>query len=392
MTTADPVARSERAATPGAVGRATTHPIEGIDPRLEVLSASPLVLQTPLELLAAQQVTDARTLFVRNCQDLPDAMIMAPMPLDGWTIDLGGLTRPERLVVHAADLLDMEQVEHEMVLQCAGNGRTLYRDVPGTRWGMGGVGNVRFGGVPLAAVLARHGVDVDRRARYVTARGKGHPAQGDVFEHSLPAAVALERTIIALTLNGEPIPGIHGGPVRLVTPGMYGTMQVKWLSGIRLEATESSTRFHATEYRVPLDRVAPSDGFRFTTDNSRPTWSLRLMTLILDPLPGAIHDPGEVTVRGVAFNDGAARLEEVLVSVDRGRSWRPARLRPPESPYAWYRWSLETHLASGTHEIWARATDAFGRTQPADGSADWNPNGYEWAGMARTELTVNAPA
>ncbi|MEZ4598133.1 MAG: molybdopterin-dependent oxidoreductase [Chloroflexota bacterium] len=370
-----------------------TDRIEGIDPRLEMLSSEPLVLQTPMGLLAGRRTTDPSVLFVRNCQDLPSAMTMGPMPLDDWHIELAGLIRPGRLVIRAADLLEMEQVELEMVLQCAGNGRTMYRGVPGTRWGLGGVGNVRFGGVPLAAVLARHGVELDPRVRFVTARARQDPGATDqpAFEHSLPVGDVLERSILALTLDGKPMPGIHGGPVRLVTPGYFGTMQVKWLGGVRFETVESPTHYHASEYRVPHGRVEPGDGFRFTLENSRPTWSLRLTSLILDPPPGAVV-PGDVTVRGVAFNDGSAALESVLVSVDRGETWKEARLRPPGSPYAWYPWSLRTHLQGGTSEIWARAVDALGRTQPMDGSVHWNPNGYEWAGVAKVEVRVDAGA
>ena len=74
------------------------------------------------------------------------------------------------------------------------------------------------------------------------------------LEHSIPVADVLERGIIALRLNGEPLPGIHGGPVRLVTPGFFGTMQIKWLTRLRFETAESPNFYHATEYRVPYRR------------------------------------------------------------------------------------------------------------------------------------------
>jgi sulfite oxidase len=62
------------------------------------------------------------------------------------------------------------------LLQCSGNGRSEYAGIPGTPWGLGGVGNVRFGGVPLSAVLARYQVEVDAQVRYVTAEGQDLPA------------------------------------------------------------------------------------------------------------------------------------------------------------------------------------------------------------------------
>jgi len=78
----------------------------------------------------------------------------------------------------------------------------------------------------------------------------------------------------------------------------------------------------------------------------------------------------------------------VEVSVDRGVSWRSAELDLPDSPYAWVPWTIETDLRPGTHEIWSRATDRLGRTQPLDGRDHWNPNGYEWNGVATVEFVV----
>jgi sulfite oxidase len=364
--------------------------IEGIDPRLEVLSAEPLVLQTPVELLAGRRITDKSALFVRNCQDLATALTLDPVPLDGWEIELVGLIGPQRMVIRAEALRGMEQIDCEMVLQCSGNGRSEYAGIPGTPWGLGGVGNVRFGGVPLSAILGHYHVEVDARVRYVTAEGQHLPAgvERPDFEHSLPVADVLDRSFIALTLNDEPIPAVHGGPVRLVTPGFFGTMQVKWLTRLRFETAESASFYHATEYRVPFARIEPGSEFRFTMENSRPTWALRLMSYILEPGPGASVQSGAVAISGVAYNDGSARLETVLVSLDQGRTWRSAEFETPESPYAWYPWKLQAQVEPGVYEIWSRAVDALGRSQPLDGSIYWNPNGYEWTGVFKTELTV----
>jgi sulfite oxidase len=364
--------------------------IEGKDPRLEVLSEAPLVLATPIALLAHQRVIDKRHLFVRNIQDLAEARTLEPRSIEGWRIELVGLLEPSRIVIDAEELLDMEQMEVEMVLQCSGNGRALYPGIPGTPWNQGGVANVRFAGVPLQAVLDRHHVRIDPRVEYVTAEGEDLPMGRELpdMEHSLPVADVLEKSILALQLNGEPLPGIHGGPVRLVTPGFFGTMQLKWLTRLRFEVSESTSFYHATEYRVPLVPVKPGERFRFTLENSRPTWYLKLMSYILDPEPGAVLEAGPVIVSGVAYNDGSARLESVLVSTDRGRNWQAAEFEAPESPYAWYQWSTRVTLEPGTHEIWCRAIDDFGRSQPLDGSVNWNPNGYEWTGVFKAPVSV----
>ena len=364
--------------------------IAGKDRQLELLSEAPLVLATPTSLLAGRQITDKHTLFVRNIQDLAEGHTLEPRSIEGWEIELVGLIDPSRVIINAEELLGMDQVEYEMVLQCSGNGRSQYAGIPGTPWTQGGVGNVRFTGVPLSAVLEKHNVKVDPRVKYVTAEGEDLPLGRELpdLEHSLPVADVLEKSILALKLNGEDLPGIHGGPVRLVTPGFFGTMQIKWLMRLRFETTESTCFYHADEYRVPLSPVKPGERFRFTLENSRPTWFIRLMSYILEPLDGANLKAGPVTVSGVAYNDGSTRMESVLVSFDRGSSWQPAEFEAPESPYAWYQWTTQAELEPGVHEIWSRAIDALGRIQPLDGSVHWNPNGYEWTGVFKTKVTV----
>lgn len=365
--------------------------IEGKDRRLEVMSRTPHVLSTPVGLLAEQRITDKRYLFVRNIQDLPKGMSLEPLPIEGWETELVGLIKPYRVVIRGEELLEMDQVEYEMILQCSGNGRSQYRDIPGTPWNQGGVGNVRFAGVPLKAILEKYNVVVDPQVKYVTAEGHDLPMglEKPDFEHSLPVAPVLERSIFALELNGERLPGIHGGPVRLVTPGLFGTMQVKWLRRLRFETAESTNFYHATEYRVPLSLLKSGERFRFTMENSRPTWDIRLMSYILYPEEGAKLKAGTVTVSGVAYNDGSAPIESLLISIDRGQSWQRAKFEVPDSPYAWYRWTIQANLKPGVNEIWSRAIDALGRSQPLDGSIYWNPNGYEWTGVYKVQVIVN---
>ena len=100
---------------------------------------------------------------------------------------------------------------------------------------MSGVGNARFAGVLNSAVLERFRVIVDPQVTYVTAEGRDLPrwVEKPDFEHGMPVADVGAKSIFTLTLNGENLPAVHGGPLRLVTPGFFGTMQVKWLSRLR---------------------------------------------------------------------------------------------------------------------------------------------------------------
>lgn len=366
--------------------------IEGKDARLEILSENPVVLETPHALLAEDAVTPASNLFVRNVQRLPAGMSAELLPLKDWTFELAGLI-DQPVTIAGEELLGMDQVEYEMVLQCSGNGRARFAEmfpVSGVAWGHGGVANVRFAGVPLSAVLEKHDVKISREAKFVTAEGKDLRQQLEVqeFEHSLPLSDCLEKSILALKLNGEPLPTIHGGPVRLVTPGYYGAMQIKWLQRLRFESIESTNFYHAVEYRIPKARVPHGEEFDFTLENSVPTWKLRISSLILDPESSVVLTAGDHAFRGVAFNDGDAPIESVLVSFDRGKSWQSAAFEPSRSQYAWCRWTIRKSLAPGSHEVWSRAIDALGRAQPLDASIYWNPNGYQWNGVCRLKIRV----
>jgi len=218
---------------------------------------------------------------------------------------------------------------------------------------------------------------------------KDQPDAGkEDFEHSLPLDDVLKKSILAVKLNGEPIPAVHGGPVRFITPGYFGTMQVKWLSRLRFEAAETSNYNHVPRYRMPNVPVKPGDKYDYTTANSVPSWRMNVKSVVLFPAPGEKLSAGRVTIRGVAFNDGEAKIDTVLVSLDEGRTWRPAELEVPGSPFAWTRWQFPAMLNAGPANIWARAIDTRGRSQPLDGSTFWNPPGYEWNGVEKIGVTV----
>lgn len=368
--------------------------VPGKDSRLLTLSDKPLVLETPLDLLLTRDAatpTSKSLLFVRNNQDWAAGMTLDPKPLEGWTISLSGLLE-KPVELRGEDLRDMDQESVEMVLQCSGNGRSLFSrtaKTEGTQWGPGGVGNVVFKGVRVAQVLERLGLKVKPEAAYVTANGKDEPPpMKDDFEHSLPLADVLKLSLFALEMNGEPLPAIHGGPVRLVTPGFFGTMHVKWLTQLRFEAAETKVNHQMPRYRVPNEPIAPGTDYQYTFENSRPNYRMNVKSQILAPLPGAKLHVGESRISGVAFNDGRAEMEAVLVSTDKGQSWKRARLSRPKDFTAWARWQAEVTLPAGEHEIWSRAIDRLGRTQPLEGSVFWNPHGYEWNGVEKVPVTV----
>lgn len=375
--------------------------IDGKDARLLVHKAAPCEIETPWELLLEHPLTPKELLFVRNNQQLADSQTLAPSTATEWPIEFDGLVEFPRSM-ELKRLRELPQVEREMVLQCSGNGRKLFSQsspCPGAPWHLGAVANLKFGGPTLRSVVEELKLNVDPRAQFITAEGLDGPPKPDVadFEHSLPLRDALDRSVIALTMNGEPLPAAHGGPVRLVTPGYYGTMHVKWLSRIRFETSETANHHQVRRYRTPYDPIKPGSEFQYDLGNSEPNWRMRIKSIILSPSDGATFVPvaapevfrdGKFTVRGIAFNDGTCRIDRVEISTD-GETWRPAELEVPESPYAWYRWKASVEAKAGDQTIRCRAIDTLGRTQPRDGAIHWNPAGYAWNGVHEVKVIVS---
>lgn len=366
--------------------------IRGKSSGLIVHSAAPLEIETPLELLRAHATTPAELLFVRNNGGLSDSDTLVPAPLAGWSIEVAGLVEFPRTFV-AARLAEMPLVEHEFVLQCSGNGRQFFAaaaKVKGAPWCHGAMANVKVRGVPLSAVLEELNCRPHAAARFLTAEGRDTALSADKadFEHSIPLDDALDRSFLAIELNGKPLPAVHGGPVRLVTPGYYATMNVKWLSRLRLEGQETPNYNQVPRYRTPREPIAPGTPYVNTLENSEPNWRLRPKSVIFAPLDGEQVAVGDVAVRGVAFNDGRARIEAVELSLDEGQTWRRAELVPGAGPYAWQPWSMTISLPAGEQRIIARAVDALGRTQPLDAAAGWNPDGYAWHNAHRVTVHV----
>lgn len=363
--------------------------VTGKDPRLLVHVADPPVLETPPALLAGQQITPTSLFFVRNCQPTPAAP--GTDPLAAWQVEIAGLVnRPQSFTGKVLRALPKQEVE--MVVQCSGNGRTLFSETAeteGSQWGRGGMANVRFGGARVADVLMHRGIKPDGKARFLTAEGRDNPEPGkDDFEHSLPLNEVLQKSLLVWELNGQPLPAVHGGPLRLVTPGFYGTMHIKWVGKLRFEDRESTSDYQVTSYRTPYERLKPGSKFETNLENSEPHWRMRLKSVALSPASGQRVPAGKVKFQGVAFNDGEARIDSVLISTDHGQSWQQAKLDVPDSPYAWYQWSAEVDLPTGEQEVWARAVDALGRTQPLDGSIFWNPKGYTWNGVEKIKVSI----
>jgi hypothetical protein len=202
------------------------------------------------------------------------------------------------------------------------------------------VGNARWSGVPLTDLL-----DLARphaEASQIVGRSV------DGWTAGFPTELATDGrpSMVAVAMNGEPLPVKHGFPARLIVPGLYGYVSAtKWLAEVEL------TTWDAVEgYWIPRGwaREGP----------------IKTQSRIDVPRRGTSVTAGPTPVAGVAWAP-ARGIDKVEVRVDDG-PWQPARLSGALSANTWVQWLLTWDATPGRHRLEVRATDGTGETQTAD--------------------------
>lgn len=283
---------------------------------------------------------------------------------DPWVVDV---SLPGEYQLSLNDLRSHPEANIAMMLECAGNGRTLMNPVPkGTPWTLGGASMTSFEGVWLRDVLDSYPIASDAVELVFAGADRGVVSgEGEIaYEFSIPVQAATDGdAILAWSMAGEPLSQEHGAPLRLVVPGQYGMKSVKWLNSIR-SVTEPFLGHFVRKYR-----------YYDETDSSgaAPVGPIRLRSLIASPAEAASVPSGRLVVAGAAWSDGS-RIVNVSVSADGGMSWADADLGDQTSSYAAVPWSCTVAVKPPTAHILSRATDAEGRTQPVE--PIWNANGY----------------
>jgi DMSO/TMAO reductase YedYZ molybdopterin-dependent catalytic subunit len=359
----------------------------GKNPGLSVLGDRPLVAETPEHLLD-DDTTPTSKFFIRNNGGIPEPNANP----NAWRIQVDGeVNQPLDLTL--AELRSRFQPKTlRMVLECGGNGRAFFTpQARGNPWTNGGAGCAEWTGIPLADVLKAAGVK--DTARYTAHYGADPHLSGDTAKETLSRGMPIpkameEHGLIVFAMNGEPLPHIHGGPVRLVIPGWPGSLSHKWLTRVTLRDREHDGQgMTGTSYRVPATPMVP--GGKADEKGFRILESMPVRSIISAPANGTRLPAGtrQVALRGAAWaGDLAARA--VDVSVDFGATWRPAALQPVRNRFDWHRWTAEVPLPSdGYYEVWARATDSEGRMQPHI-AGGWNPQGYGANPMHRVAILV----
>ncbi len=303
-------------------------------------------------------ITPIDRFFIRSHHNTPK------VELAQWRLAVGGQVATA-LSLTMDDLRKLPSVELVAMCECAGNGRSFYEpSMPGIQWTVGGAGNGKWRGVRLADVLKKAGVKPE--AKHVLFDGADVPVGTQPeFQRTVPIAKAMRpETLLAYEMNGETLPVSHGFPLRLVVPGWASDSWVKWITRVEVLDKEFDGFFMKTAYRHPGKGVAPGSAVK--PEEMHPVEELQIKSLIASVSPKLV---------GAAWS-GETPVARVEWSADRGRTWKPARITSPKTPFGMVTWEADWNAPQGYWTLMARAHDAKGRTQPL--SQEWNPLGYQW--------------
>ncbi len=326
---------------------------------------SPQDLETPLAYFD-RLVTPTEAFFVRSHFGPPSLDRSRTLSVDGLVKRTQSLTTDEMKEI-------WKETTVTAVLQCAGNGRGFQSPkVPGVQWGHGAMGQAVFGGVPLRTLLERGGVAPD--AAFVRIVGADAPPKPQVpaFVRSIPMARAMDpSTLVAWSMNGEPLSLAHGAPLRLVVPGWAGDHWVKWLVHVSAQKEEADGFFMRTAYKLPTEPTAP--GATVPPEKMRSLTTLPVKSVIAKPADGGKAAPGAQEIAGCAFS-GEAPIDKVEISIDDAKTWTAAKLEGEPGAGRWVVFRHRFDAQKGRVTALARATDKKGNVQPR--TAAWNPSGY----------------
>jgi DMSO/TMAO reductase YedYZ molybdopterin-dependent catalytic subunit len=246
-----------------------------------------------------------------------------------------------------ADLLAYPTIERDITLTCVSN------EVGGEY-----AGNARWIGIPLASVLEEAGVQAG--ADQIVSRSI------DGMSIGTPTAVALDGrdAMLAIAMNGEPLPPVHGYPVRMIVPGLFGYVSAcKWLVELEL------TTFDAYDpYWVQRGWVKEAP--------------IKTMSRIDAPKPLVQVPAGKIAIAGVAWAQHRG-IEKVEVRID-GAEWATARLADVDTIDTWRQWVLDWDATPGLHTLETRATDATDATQPETRATPFPEGATGWHSVVMT--------
>ncbi|MDU6237519.1 MAG: molybdopterin-dependent oxidoreductase [Bradyrhizobium sp.] len=334
------------------------------------LTTRPPQLETPFSVYNDGLITPNDAFFVRyHLADIP-----TEIDPESFRVEVKGkVDKPLSL-----SLMDLKSrfdaVELVAVHQCSGNSRGFFEPrVGGGQAGNGLMGNARWKGVPLKAVLDKAGVQAG--AVQVSFGGLDGPVVSDTpdFAKALDIDHARDgEVMLAYEMNGAELPWLNGYPLRLVVPGFYGTYWVKHLNEITVLDKPFQSFWMDTAYRIPANACACTEPGKAPTATV-PINRFDVRSFITSVQDGAKLKAGELALRGIAF-DGGYGVSDVEVSADGGKSWQAASLGEDLGKYSFREWKMTIPLQKGAHTLMVRAVNRIGQSQPMEPL--WNPAGY----------------
>ena len=244
--------------------------------------------------------------------------------MDEFSLRIEGLVeKPYSLTM--TELEKLKDKTEFVTLQCIGN-----------PVGGDAISNALWEGVTLRKIIERSAPEtgITKTVFYAA----------DGYSDSIPYSLSLtEDVFLAFRMNGEALPKDHGFPLRVIVPGIYGMKNVKWLTKIELV------------------------NYNFKGYWEKKGWSdeavIPVMSQILMPMDGKTIEPGNYVIGGIAFA-GRHGISRVQVSIDKGKTWNEAELKPPLSKWAWTLWRYDWNPAKkGEYTIMVRGIDQKGNPQ-----------------------------
>ena len=317
------------AATSGLIGQYLVRRADASESRAAVRIPTPVDAAPPPPSGADLHVPGLGPFITPNDRfyRIDTALFVPSVNAEGWSLRVHGMVSRE-ITLDYRQLLERPLMERDVTLACVSN------EVGGPY-----IGNARWIGAPLKDLLEGAGVDIG--ATQLVSRS------ADGFTAGTPTAIVMDGrdAMLAVAMNGEPLPLAHGFPVRMVVPGLYGYVSAtKWLVDLEL------TTFGAFDpYWIERGwaRQAP----------------IKTESRIDTPRDGAKVRTGEVAVAGVAWAQHRG-IERVEIRVD-GGSWAEADLAQEDTVDTWRQWVYRWNAPMGEHTIAVRATDGTGDVQSA---------------------------
>ncbi len=344
------------------------------DKDMVVLNDKPWNIEAQAHLLD-DDITPNKYMFIRN-----NGLIPENIDESSWTLTIDGEAVNAKKTYTLAELKSkFKSYTYQLTLECGGNGRSEF-DPPakGNQWTVGAVSCATWTGVRLRDVL--EDVGFTNKAVYIGYHAAdvhlSRDPDKEPISRGAPMAKALQdETLIAFKMNGQDIPLAHGYPLRLVAGGWPASVSGKWLQRISVrDRVHDGTKMTGDAYRVPCNPVAP--GEKVKDEDMCIIESMPVKSLITYPRSGAmIKDGQKLNIRGHAW---AGELEVVKMeySIDFGATWKNCAIAKPNNRLAWQNFSASISFPKkGYYEVWARATDANGISQPML-LPGWNPKGY----------------